>query len=180
MNYGQSIKENMIHLNTDSSEWTALELSGYQDDGRGHTLPVYEFPVGYSAAPSLFKNEGMGDMQCELCGHPIKTAYYIQHDGKKWLLLVGSECVTHFSEKSGTELTKETKAETIERDVKTIIAALRTFYSSHSRKEYRGYGKYVTVLTCSNDIQREYILIRDSLENIKSELFWNRPGMLHL
>ena len=100
--YQQRINANLEYMGTPSSEWSAVPISGFADtdaDGKIVTMPQFSFPKGYAKAPTLFPNAQSGNMNCELCGRmPIKNAFYIQNDKKKFTLLVGSECVTHFGE----------------------------------------------------------------------------------
>ena len=83
-------------LGTRASEWRPVDVGGFQrergPDGKEVVAPKFDLPRGYQPAASPFKNVGGGELRCELCGHaPIKYAYYLQHDGKRLTLLVGSE-----------------------------------------------------------------------------------------
>jgi hypothetical protein len=71
-------------------------------------FPMFSFPAGYKQAPSPILEENT----CQLCGHPIKNYFWLQNDARRWLLGVGSECVTHFAEgKSGKELAQDAQWE---------------------------------------------------------------------
>ncbi len=109
--YQDRVNLTMEQLGTRLDEWAAVPVKGMVDAvGEGDKpvkAPEFDFPVGYEAAKSPFASSGFGDTNCELCGHPIKRVYWIQHDGKKLLLPVGSECVTLFEGKSGSALAKE-------------------------------------------------------------------------
>lgn len=114
MTYNQAVQRNLAHMGTHAGEWTAVPIRGMTDSDApdGRQMPEFDFPdmAVYSKAPTLYPcSQGPGPMNCELCGHsPIKFAYWLQNDVKRWTLLVGSECVTHFAAgKSGQRLTKE-------------------------------------------------------------------------
>ena len=80
-------------------------------------MPKFGLPNGYQPATSPFKNAGGGELHCELCGHaPIKYAYYLQHDGKRLTLLVGSECVNNYV---AAALPPE-QAEAVKREIRAV------------------------------------------------------------
>jgi hypothetical protein len=115
--YGNRVLKNFQHMDTAPFEWSAVPIGRTatvtNDRGGSVEMPEFNFPVGYAPAPSLFKS-GAVDASCELCGRPhIKNVFWLQNDEKKWLLPVGSECVTHFGEGySGKDMQKKTKNET--------------------------------------------------------------------
>lgn len=107
--YQDRVGANMEHLETDLNDWGAVAIKRMvevDDGGKSRMMPEFEFPKDYEPAPSLFRMSGQ-NANCELCGHPIKNVYWIQHDGKRWTMGVGSECITLFEEKSGQQLGKE-------------------------------------------------------------------------
>jgi hypothetical protein len=113
-------------------------------------MPEFSFPdpAVYKHAPTLYPcNPGPGAMNCELCGHsPIKTAYWLQNDVQKLILLVGSECVTRFEGKSGQRLAKEhiwaANRETV-RGYKDLVARFRERWMYDAQEGYWGtYGNY--------------------------------------
>lgn len=109
--YQDRVALTMEHLDTRLDEWAAVPVKGMVDavgeDDKPVKAPEFDFPTGYEVAKSPFASAGFGDTSCELCGHPIKRVYWIQHDGKKLVMAVGSECVTLFEGKSGSALAKE-------------------------------------------------------------------------
>lgn len=107
MNYQKAISENYKHMGTAPSEWVAVPVIGMAEvdtgNGKSQSMPQFDFPKGYSAAPSLYTGEC-----CHLCGTPIKNVYWIQNDKRRWTMPVGSECVTHFGEgESGQTIAKK-------------------------------------------------------------------------
>ena len=154
--YSKAIIENMRYMGTDISEWAALEIKGFEEVAAGHgktaMLPDYDFPRDYDHAKSLYQNEnGGGDnLVCELCGHTIKNVYWIKNDSKKLLLIVGSECVTHFGTgESGAALAKKTKTETIRTALLEMKEALKAHEAKYVRKTtHTGfYGSTYTTAT---------------------------------
>jgi hypothetical protein len=105
VSYSKIVEETLATMGTPASEWSAVPCV-QTDIG-----PVFSFPTGYSQAPSPIRsNVGGDDCQCELCGHAIKTCYWLQNDSRRWTLIVGSECVTHFGTgESGAELAASAK-----------------------------------------------------------------------
>lgn len=96
--YEAAIKRTFEMTGTTASEWTAVPVTSMTevDDGKGGvTLPVFDFPQGYTPVVTPFSHQ---DNCCHLCGHDIKNAYHIQHDARKLTMVVGSDCVTHFGE----------------------------------------------------------------------------------
>lgn len=105
--YEQRVKENLAHMGTPARDWRAVEITGTQN-ANGRAMPTFRFPKGYKRnETTLYKATSAESMNCELCGAAIKYAYWLQNDAAKELLLVGSECVTHFEEASGERLSKE-------------------------------------------------------------------------
>lgn len=105
--YDEAVAKNLSHMGTPASEWVATPIKEMVNDGQNPVFPSYDYPSGYSSAPSLFKITGQ-DCNCELCGHAIKICFALQNDSKQWMLTVGSECVTHFGTgQSGKELASE-------------------------------------------------------------------------
>ena len=108
-------------LGTRASEWRPVDGGGFQrergPDGKEVVAPKFDLPRGYQPAASPFKNVGGGELRCELCGHaPIKYAYYLQHDGKRLTLLVGSECVSNYV---AAALPPE-QAEALKREIRAV------------------------------------------------------------
>lgn len=143
--YAKNIEENLLFMGTPRDEWRAVPVIGEEKievDGKTRKMPIFDFPKGYSKAPSMFKIEG-SNLNCELCGKDgIKTLYYLQNDPKKWVLSVGSECVRHFEEgKSGQENLKDAKIrQAIELDQKMMI--YKKAVKQHFRKVKNiGYGR---------------------------------------
>jgi hypothetical protein len=146
--YQKRVIANLKHMGTPAEEWSAVPIVGEEKveaDGRERNMPVFKFPSGYDKAPTLYPVNRTGDLNCELCGKmPIKTAYHIQNDRHKWLLLVGSECVTHFQEKSGKEEQRGFRlreAEVLAKNLSTIRKYIRENYSEFKMR--REYGREV-------------------------------------
>lgn len=155
--YDDIVAANMKHMGTSLGEWSAVAVKRMattkNDRGDAVEMPEFDFPSGYTSAPSLFKNaQSGGDLCCELCGHaPIKNLFHIQNDTRRWTMAVGSECVTRFGEnKSGAQHVKAERAriamETIRsmRTTREQLRAVRVF----SRESYgRIPGEVDTALT---------------------------------
>lgn len=112
LTYDEMVSCTWRWLGQSPSEWTAVPMTGMKQvdtaDGKEATVPMFEFPTNYEHAPT-FHVQGNGGI-CELCGHDIKNAYWIQNHSAKQTMLVGSECVTNFAEgKSGKTLAKESQ-----------------------------------------------------------------------
>lgn len=144
--YEKAVKENLAHMGTTMSEWSAVPVSGMNEiEGTGGqvvSMPVFDFPTGYEKAPTLFASD-TSDTNCEWCGTRIKRLFWIQNHKRKWILSVGSECVTHFENgRSGKQLVKEKIWEQNRDLLRSAIAAKHDLYSAFARKIYRGYGRY--------------------------------------
>lgn len=104
--YNETVARNLAHMATSAADWKAVPILGeHPNPDGGKPLPEFDIPRGYAHAPTLYPafHQLDGWTSCELCAHPIKIVYWLQCDAKRWLLAVGSECVTHF----GTGLTGE-------------------------------------------------------------------------
>jgi hypothetical protein len=94
-------------LGTKPEEWGPTEIAGFQETevkGRGgqketKAMPLFNFPKGYKKPETMFADPGGGETApCQICGTGIKNVYWIQHDKKKLILAVGSECVGKYFE----------------------------------------------------------------------------------
>lgn len=115
MSYAEAVSKNMEHMQTTRDEWSAVGVSGMDKTagpgGKEIMMPVFDMPQGYKKAPTLFPAQGT-EANCELCSTPIKNVYWIKNDKRKWIMAVGSECVTHFNEgESGEKLAKRSMQE---------------------------------------------------------------------
>jgi len=116
--YNKRVADNLKHMGAPDG-WRSLAIVG-MDEGKDlkkkrAMVPQFEpIPEGYTTAPSLYlPSGGIGEQvsigfgvgeTCELCGKQgIKFRYPVVHDGKKWVMWVGSECVTTFGEASGKQ-----------------------------------------------------------------------------
>lgn len=101
-NYNQAVERNFRYMKAPASEWTAVPVKSMvettSDTGKPVLMPEFDMPIGYTTAPSLFRSTGGPEANCELCGHPIKIVYWLQNHTRRWILMIGSECVTHFAE----------------------------------------------------------------------------------
>jgi hypothetical protein len=145
--YQQRIKTNLEAMGTSEKEWSAVPINGFTNvdvNGKVKTMPEFLFPKNYQKPPTLFPNSTSGDMNCELCGRkPIATAYYIQNDSKKFILIVGSECVKHFGEgASGKENLRQFKiaeAEILNNDLIKALEYIKNTYSKiQSQRNFKG------------------------------------------
>jgi len=131
-------------MNTTEGQWKAVAIKGIAQTDKG-PMPEFDFPSDYSPAPSLYKmQDAQKEANCELCGHPIKIVYWLQHDNNKWIMAVGSECVTHFGEKSGERITKETIWQMNRDFVNECLDFFVHFEQVMTLRKHIGYGRYST------------------------------------
>ncbi len=141
--YDDRVAQNMEHMESKLHEWGAVKIKKMvetpNDMGEMQTMPEFEFPSGYSQAPSIYKDD---QDSCHLCGHDIKNVYWIQNDEKKWVMPVGSECITRFGEgKSGVKLAKEVVVKANRDFVQEVVQAaadLRAKFTHMQDKMYLG------------------------------------------
>lgn len=143
MNYQQAVQKNFDHMGTHAAEWMAVPVLGTEEvdcDGTSKAMPVFAFPAGFTSAPSLYDGEC-----CRLCGTSIKNVYWIQNTKRRWVMAVGSECVTHFGEgESGQELTKKTLWAQNRELLVEVIDLRRALWNAYSRRISLGYGRFET------------------------------------
>lgn len=143
MSYDKVVQDNLKQMGSTHSEWKAVAVEGMAEttaNGKAVSMPVFNFPKGYTEAPSLYRNSGT-DMCCELCAHPIKNAYYVQNDARRWIMLVGSECVTHFEETSGQQLAKEAVWDINRQFVRDTISLKKEIAKTYSYTRAGAYGR---------------------------------------
>ena len=101
-----AVERNLAFMGTPTHEWAAVPVLSMHDSESG-MMPTFSMPDGYGHAKSLYPCSDMNPC-CELCGHPIKNVFYLQNDSRRLLLIVGSECVTHFAQgASGADLLRD-------------------------------------------------------------------------
>lgn len=166
MNYEQTVEQNLKFMGTPRSEWRAVPIVGVDKtkvNGKMVEMPVFEFPTGYNRAESMFKNDNSANLCCELCGHPIMFAYWLQNDTRHLLLLVGSECVTHFEDASGQELTKEAKHQQNLAKINEVQTFMNDLIAHRGVMNWQ--GKMVLRQFSWNEIHL-YRIIRESLAKL--------------
>lgn len=111
-------------MGTAPAEWSACPCEMTQD-AEGRVCPNTSIPAEYTPAPSMIPDSaGAGACACLLCGHTIKNCYWLQNDARRWVLRVGSECVTHFAPASGEQLARDSELARAKRAVE-MLRALR-------------------------------------------------------
>ena len=145
--HAKRIEENMQRMNSDLSEWSSVEIKNHASvmDKNGNTkiVPNYVLPENYRPSPTMFPGSSQ-EPCCQLCGKaPVKNLFLIKNDSKKWLMSVGSECVTHFEEgKSGQDLSREFKIkEALDADIK-MQKIKKMIVQNYSYQHHEGYGRY--------------------------------------
>lgn len=118
--YEEIVQRNLAHMGTTAADWRACPVEIVQTDGG--PAPDTDLPAGYAPAPSMIPDcaGAIGTCPCLLCGHAIRNCYWLQCDSKRWVLRVGNECVTHFSERSGLELAKDAELERAARAIEAV------------------------------------------------------------
>ena len=139
--YEMAVAANQVHMGTKISDWSAFPFTGEAQDGR----PTQNL-AGASEmqkAPTLFPNSNAQEHgNCEWCGkQPVKNFYFIKDDGKKWTLAVGSECITHFADKSGDEMAGEARQSLALATIQGITEARKTLSKEFSEIQPAGYGR---------------------------------------
>jgi len=133
LKHAEAVSATMIYLGTNSGQWSAVpveDMVEVQDSkGNGRTVPQFATPKDYTHVETPWTSMGSGgEFCCELCATPIKNAFQIQNDEKKWLMTVGSECVTKFGEgMSGEQLAKKDMQKKRRDLVKVSHEAIRGF-----------------------------------------------------
>jgi len=139
--YEMAVAANQIHMGTKISDWSAFPFTGEAQDGK----PTQDL-TGASEmqkAPTLFPSSNAQEHgNCEWCGkQPVKNFYFIKDDGKKWTLAVGSECITHFADKSGDEMAREARQSLALAAIQGITEARKTLSKEFSEIQSAGYGR---------------------------------------
>ncbi len=139
--YEMAVAANQIHMGTKISDWSAFPFTGEAQDGK----PTQDL-TGASEmqkAPTLFPSSNAQEHgNCEWCGkQPVKNFYFIKDDGKKWTLAVGSECITHFADKSGDEMAVEARQSLAIATIQGITEARKTLSKEFSEIQSAGYGR---------------------------------------
>ncbi len=170
MNFHQAVQKNLEHLGTSASEWSAVEVLGMEEieagPGKQQEVPVFSFPEGYEKAPSLYTGEC-----CNLCGTKIKNVFWIQNDTRRWIMPVGSECVTHFGEgETGLKIAKKTVWEQNRSLLVALIGMRRTLWHTYSKRVHLGYGRYETKIFPRSPIERKAEQIYKGIKDLVGKL----------
>lgn len=174
--------DNFKAVDTEASQWKACPILEIKEKENGQQVIIYDIPPGYlEVTPyfnSLTKNDlhllmemvqsanisGMGwKTYCQLCGHGIKEPHPIQHDGKKLLMFVGSECVNNFMGAgyvfNQIKIFKETK---LRQQFREWIPLALEECNRHPTKDY--YGR-----TNTGWIEEPYYNLRKRLFKVKND-----------
>jgi hypothetical protein len=149
--YQQRVENNFKQMGTESTEWTTVPVTGIvdtkDDKGKEVSLPTFDFTTtkGYKTPNTMYRSDSF-NVCCELCGKQIKRVYWIKNDKRKYILSVGSECVTHFEEgKSGVENVREYKIELAKKynyDIRKYEQLIEKVHNVR-RKDFNGKYYYV-------------------------------------
>ena len=171
MNYQKAIQMNYEHMGSHPVEWLATPVTGVveADDGDGGSvsMPTFDFPVDYSRPPSLYTG---GDC-CNLCGTRIRNVYWIQNDKRKWIMPVGSECVTHFGTgESGERLAKEVLWAKNRQLLVEVIELRWAIWKTFSKRVNMGYSRYETGIFPHKLIEKRALRCYQSLKKVTGTL----------
>ena len=145
--HAQAIADNMVHMKTKVSEWRAVPIRrmAKTTDAKGNVIemPEFDFPQGYDAAPTLYPQAGE-DGTCAYCGHtPIKNVFWLQHDGNRWTMPCGSECIRHFGGGiSGQEMAQDKTNADNAAILRRLDDARRRFNNAFTVMVPAGYGRH--------------------------------------
>lgn len=159
--YRKTVDENMKFMKSSFNDWVSLSALGEDEEGK------YEFdiPVGYTTAPSLFKDK---DKCCNLCGTDIKNVFYIKNDIEKWIMPVGSECVTYFE--NGLSGKKKAKSDihAMNREIfNTVLSLKKEIWKTYAVERHIGYGrKEKSIRYQGSEEERKAYLLYESIKSI--------------
>ena len=141
--FEKRINDNLASMGAPAEEWSAVTVLSMESidvgQGRQKEAPVFEFPQGYTEAPSAYKGQ---ERCCNLCGADIKNYYWIQNDAKKWVMPVGSECVTRFGQGlSGEVLAKATVRDANRALLAEAVDARKLLWATFAKVSHLGYGR---------------------------------------
>lgn len=157
MSYAKTVEANLKHMDTPRDDWSAVGVTGMaeaESDNGARMMPEFDMPRDYAQAPSLFHGQ---DHCCHLCGTDIKNVYWIKNDKKKWIMPVGSECVTHFNEgESGEKLAKRTVQEQNRGLLSDTAKARSALWNAYKVQSHRGYGRTETAIPYSGPSAKAY------------------------
>lgn len=164
MNYQQAVQQNLDHMGSDRSEWTAVPVLSMVEtdceDGTNRVMPQFSFPENYAEAPSMYKGEC-----CNLCGTRIKNVYWIQNDKRRWIMPVGSECVTHFGGgETGAKLVKKASWEQNAELLKRVREVRFKLYSTFRKSVKLGYGRVETKIWPHSPNEKAAIALCESFK----------------
>jgi DNA repair protein RadC len=140
--YEQAVAANNAHMGTKASEWTAVPIEEVVITDQG-PMPQYDakLTAAYSGAPTLFPGD-MTSPACQWCGkQPVRRLYKIKHDAKKYTLMAGSECFTHFQEDSGDKMLQSTKSAQNLEKLKVALDAISELNKEFRRSRTDSYGR---------------------------------------
>lgn len=116
----------MFHsLSTEPNEWEICQPLRFETDEKNRDIPIYPPYLGYRFVTPYFdllspderdvlirrheinKSDGEGwTNSCQACGHGIIIRWQIKHDNKKYIMIIGSECIENFMEQDPKEIVK--------------------------------------------------------------------------
>ena len=141
--YDKRVAENLAAMNAPAPEWTSVATIGTElasADGAERPMPVFAFPEGYTEAPSLYRHSRSSC--CNLCGEDIKNVFWIQNDSKKWVMPVGSECVTHFGAGlSGEKIHRQGEQARHRALLSDLCQARSSIWKTFATVQQLGYGR---------------------------------------
>lgn len=180
--YQERVNTNLRHMGTESQDWKAVPIVNFQETTNDRdeqvSMPTFDFSVakGFSKPETLFPAPMSATDAwtcCELCGKDIKNVYWIYDDKHRFILQVGSECVTYFHEgKSGKDNERDTKimlAKMLDKDIinfrKLLIDNMSKINPMTKKREYEALslGYYLDEAKSTEGFEKR---VHDNLQGI--------------
>jgi len=93
--YNKRIGENFDHMQTLPEEWVQADILQYNIVNK-KVIPYFNLPQNYKKPDTLYPCYDEMDTHCELCNHPIINIFHLLNHEKKYVLMVGSECINNY------------------------------------------------------------------------------------
>jgi hypothetical protein len=169
--YAKSVQRNLKHMGTKGDEWSVVPFTGREIENPEGGRPMIEQDylsvqgAGWKQAPTLYPGTSQSPA-CGWCGKaPVKYLFGIKNDSKKWSMMVGSECITHFSEKSGDAQSQEAKASFNRAAWQSLDDSLKEIKKELSTSTSDSYYRYTTTWSskAASDLYEQGTKLRGKL-----------------
>lgn len=166
--YNKRIGENFDRMQTKPEEWVQADITQYKVVN-DKVVPYFYLPTNYTKPDTLYPCIDPFDVHCELCNHPIINIFYLLHHEKKYILMVGSECINNYVLAKMPKEKAQVEREKLKLKIKPEEVEVVNKYLSQGKDALEPVKLTKLYISCTKYWNKRYIEPDE-----KVEVFWKK------